>query len=219
YTLTISPGGATASTAASTTVATVSGLANGTAYTVSVTAANQAGPSLAAQAGPVTPAAAVVPTAPANLTAASTAAGTVAFQWTPPASSGTSAITGYTVTASPAGTAYTFTVTAASAAGASPPGTATAAVTPDTAVNIAPVVLSSASAAALRYLRTDGTLIFEQPPAQVTGLNEGDLIEVQPATAAPHGFLGTVHAVTSQGGYVVVTTTPATLNDEYSSYN
>jgi hypothetical protein len=244
YTLTMSPGGATASTTAGNTVATVSGLANGTAYTVLVTAANQAGPSLAAQAGPVTPAAAVVPTAPANLTAASTAAGTVAFQWTPPASSGTSAITGYTVTASPGGktitsdqcagtpaqctatmtgltasTAYTFTVTAASAAGASPPGTATAAVTPDTAVNIAPVVLSSASAAALRYLRTDGTLIFEQPPAQVTGLNEGDLIEVQPATAAPHGFLGTVHAVTSQGGYVVVTTTPATLNDEYSSYN
>src|ERR1019366_6730912 len=92
YTVTVSPGGVTASTAAGTTVATVSGLANGTAYTVSVTAANQAGASLAAQAGPVTPAAAVVPTAPANLTAASTAAGTVAFQWTPPASSGTSAI-------------------------------------------------------------------------------------------------------------------------------
>ena len=244
YTVTVSPGGTTVSTSAATTVATVTGLTNGTAYTASVTAANLAGTSLAARAAPVTPAAAVVPMAPGNLTATATSAGQVGFQWTPPTSSGTSAITGYTVTASPGGkkvtadqcagtptectaamtgltssTAYTFTVTAASAAGTSAASTATSAVTPDTTVSSTPVVLSSASIAALRYVRTDGTLIFEQPPAQVTGLTAGGLVQIAPTSAAPHGFLGAVHAVTSQGGFVVVTTTAATLNDEYSSYN
>jgi hypothetical protein len=250
YTVTVSPATVgPVAVAANTTVATITGLTNGTAYTVSVTATNAAGTSPAAQAAPVTPKASIVPGAPANVIASTTAAGAVAVQWSPPMSPGTAAITGYAISATTGGavaktqsapttactgtpvqcsasvtgltatTAYTFTVTATSTAGTSAASAATDAVTPNLVVSQAPVMLSSASAATLRYVETDGTLIFEQPPAQVTGLASGDLIFLPVVTAAPQGFLGKVVRVTTQAGLVAVVTSPATLNDVYSSYD
>jgi hypothetical protein len=245
YTVTVQPATVPpVTTGGTTTVATVTGLTNGTAYTVSVTAANKAGTGPADTAGPVTPAASIAPGAPGNLTAVTTAPGTVALQWTPPASSGTSAITGYTVTATPGGsqvtsdqcgstapvectatmaglssaTAYTFAVTATSAAGTGAASNATRAVTPNLVVKQSPVVLSAASLATLRSAGTDGTLIFEQPPAQVTGLTAGDLVKINPVAAAPQGYLGTVSRASTQGGLFVVSTTPASLDDEYSAF-
>ena len=250
YTVSVSPADAApVSTAADTTVATVTGLANGTAYTVSVTATNAAETGPAAQAGPATPEPSIAPGAPTNVTASATGSGSAALAWTPPMDPGTSAVTGYTVSASTGGAvaatqnaattacsgspvqctasmtgltataAYTFTVTATSAAGTGPASTATDPVTPDVVVSHAPVVLSSASVATLRYVETDGSLVFEQPPAQVTGLAEGDLVQVPPTSAAPHGALAQVQSVTTQGGFVVVATSAATLNDEYSTYD
>jgi len=249
YTVSVSPAaGSPVTTAGDTTVATVTGLANGTAYTVSVTAANAAGTSPAATAGPATPKASIAPQAPASVIASATAAGAVSLQWSPPMDPGTSAVTSYTVTASTSGTsaqtqavpasqctgtpaqctssmsgltatsAYTFTVTATNAAGTSPASMATSPVTPDVVVASAPVMLSSASAATLRYVQTDGTLLFEQPPSQVTGLAAGSLVYVPATSAAPQGFLGKVTQVTTQNGFVAVTTSPATLNDVYSAY-
>ena len=126
----------------------VTGLTNGTNYTFSVTATNATGigPAATASATPIAP-----PTAPQNV---SVAAGNTQAKVTfsPPASNGGSAITLYTVTATPTGggssitatgtaspvtvtglvngTTYTFSVTATNAAGTSPPSAASAGFTP-----------------------------------------------------------------------------------------
>ena len=250
YTVTVSPATIPAtSVAAGTTVATLTGLTNGTAYTVSVTTTNKAGTSPAAQAGPATPAAVIAPGAPASVIGSVTASGTVSVSWTPPMTPGTATITGYTVRASAgssvaatvaagtsactgtparctapvtgltAATAYTFTVTATSSAGTGPASPATDAITPTLTVATAPVKLSAADAATLRYVNTDGTLIFEQPSSAVTGLTARELVYVPATAAEPDGFLGKVDSVTTQGGFVDVATSPANLSSVYSAYD
>ena len=153
YTVTpIGPGGALTSivVGGSTTIAIVSGLTNGTAYTFSVTAANDAAGSAAAVSGSVT--AAGVPTAPGGVSAVG-GDQQATVSWTPANSNG-SPLTGYTVTpigpggpltslavsaASTStvvtglanGMSYTFSVTAANAVGTSAAATG-GSVTPAT---------------------------------------------------------------------------------------
>ncbi|MBO9598805.1 MAG: fibronectin type III domain-containing protein, partial [Cohnella sp.] len=132
----------------------VTGLQNGTAYTFTVEAFNRLGGSPPSNpSNAVTPTAAVVPStvpdAPTNVTATA-GDGTATVSFTAPANDGGSAITGYTVTASPGGaqaqlgagentaqftgltngTTYTFTVAANNAVGASVPSDPSNAVTP-----------------------------------------------------------------------------------------
>ena len=150
YTVTSSPAGGSDSNAGTTGLSHVmTGLTNGTAYTFTVTATNIAGTgSASAASNSVTPA--TVPGAPTIGTAtAGNAQATVTF--TAPASNGGSAITGYTVTSSPAGgtdsnagttglshvmtgltngTAYAFTVKASNAIGSSVASGASNSVTP-----------------------------------------------------------------------------------------
>jgi hypothetical protein len=249
YTVSVSPATVgPVTTAAGTTVVTVTGLKNGTAYKVSITAANQAGTSPAAVAGPVTPEAKIVPAAPGGLIASATAAGAVALQWSPPADPGTSVVTSYVVTAKAGttvaktvtvaasactgtpltcksgmtglvkSTAYTFTAVAKSAAGSSAASAAAGPVTPDVTVSSAPVLLPAAAAATLRYVESDGTLVFEQPPSSVTGLTAGKIVYVPATAVAPQGFLGKVTGVSRQGGLVAVTTSAVTLNNVYSAF-
>jgi titin len=151
YTLTTLPGGATLTTG-STTTATVVGLTNGTSYTFTVAAVNEAGtgPASAASAAVTPSAQAIVPGAPtAVMAVAGNAQATVS--WGVPISVGSSAVTSYTVTASPGGatatategltatvtgltngTSYTFTVFATNAAGNGPPSAPSAAIVPAT---------------------------------------------------------------------------------------
>ncbi len=128
---------------------TVTGLANGTGYTFTVTATNATGTGPASSpSATVTPAA--VPAPPTGV-AGTAGNGSVAVVWTP-GSNGGATITAYTVTSSPGaktctwsggpttctvtgltnGTGYTFTVTATNVAGTSAPSSPSSGVTPRT---------------------------------------------------------------------------------------
>jgi large repetitive protein len=152
YTITSSPAGATCTVGANATTYSCTGLTNGTAYTFAVVANNGIATSDASTSSlAVTPA--TVPGAPTSVTATSSASGVATVSFTAPASNG-SAITGYTVTSSPAGatctvganattyscsgltdgTSYTFSVVATNSIGNSS-AAAAAAVTPQGAAS------------------------------------------------------------------------------------
>ncbi len=136
YTVTSNPaGGVDGNAGTITTTHTITSLANGTAYTFTVTAANAIGTGAAsASSNSVTPA--TVPGAPVLIGVVKGNA-LVAVTFASPLSNGGSAITGYTVTANHGGkiaigttspltvtgltngTVYTFTVTATNAVGTS----------------------------------------------------------------------------------------------------
>ncbi|MFA6290804.1 MAG: fibronectin type III domain-containing protein [Victivallales bacterium] len=119
YTVTSSPGGLTATGAAS--PLTVTGLTNGTAYRFSVKATTNVGTGPAsALSAAVTPA--TVPDAP-TIGTATAGVGRATVTFTPPASNGGSAIIRYTSTASPGGITATSTVSPITVLGLSP-GTA-----------------------------------------------------------------------------------------------
>jgi hypothetical protein len=147
HTVTSSPGGHEC-TAATASTCRVAGLANGTAYTFTVTATNGVG-----TGRPSAPSPAVVPaTVPEATSSLSAVAGNGSAQvsW-PAAPDGGSPVTSYTVTSTPGsaqcttagelacavtgltnGTSYRFTVVASNALGAGPASAASAAVVPAT---------------------------------------------------------------------------------------
>ncbi len=147
-------GGSTAVCSTTATTCTVSGLVNGTAYTFSLVARNEAGTSGPATASgtPMT-----LPDAP-TATAATPGNAQATVTWAAPASDGGSPILSYTVSGIPGGTCtvaaaaprtctiatlsngtpYTFTVKATNAAGDSLPSPASAPVTPTAPVVVAP---------------------------------------------------------------------------------
>lgn len=148
YTATAAPGGQQCTSLAPDTDCSIGGLTNGTPYTFTVVAWSQAGssaPSL--PSAKVTPG--TTPGAPTGVTATAATKSAV-VKWTAPASSGSTPLLGYTVTAAPgghtcsalapnlqcrvaglrAGTSYTFTVAAKNSYGFGDPSSPSGAVVP-----------------------------------------------------------------------------------------
>ena len=145
YVAEASPGGRTCTTTG-TASCDITGLTNGTAYTVTVAAVNSAGrgaDSVASSA--VTPA--TLPSAPATVSAATASSGQLTVSWGVSAGNG-AAVTSYTATSTPGGitcvtstdscviggltngTSYTFTVVATNAVGDSAASAASSGVAP-----------------------------------------------------------------------------------------
>ena len=99
YTLTATAGSATTTVQAgpSATQATISGLADGTAYGLSLTASSAAGTS-AAGTDSGTPEPAHPPAGPGQVTASPDGTGAIDVSWVPPADDGGDALTGFTIT-------------------------------------------------------------------------------------------------------------------------
>ncbi len=213
YTVTSSPGGATAIVAGGTTSATVSGLTNGTSYTFTVYATNAVGNGpVSAPSAAVTPSSgsATVPGAPTAVTAIAGNA-SASVSWTAP-SNGGSAITGYTVTASPGGakasvaggttsatvsgltngTPYTFTVYATNAIGNGPVSTPSPAVTP-TSGNTAPGAPTGVTATAGNASATVSWTAPGNGGSTITGYT----VTVNPGGATANVAGGTTSATVS----------------------
>jgi hypothetical protein len=52
----------------------------------------------------------------------------------------------------------------------------------------------------------------------VTGLKASQIVEIGPSSAFPDGYLGTVLSARTQGGFFVVATHQASLDNVYSTY-
>lgn len=233
YRVSVSPGHHLVTVAGAAGSAAVTGLKDGTSYRVSVVAVNAAGRSRAAVSAGAKPRV-TVPGAVASVTAASAASG-IALSWTPPAADGGAPVRAYqivisgthrkvsapgtersdTITGLKKGQSYTLAVMAVNARG---PGPATSsAATAGGRVAAHTVVLSRASLAALSEAQTDHTLIFTNPPAQVTKLAVGDVIVAGISPATPGGLLLKVTSVVTAGPEVTVRTSPAALSDALSA--
>ncbi|WP_240777517.1 fibronectin type III domain-containing protein [Nonomuraea basaltis] len=238
YTLSAHPDGPTVNLPADAMSGTLTGLVNGTAYSVRLTSANAIGTGEASLAGQITPAARQAPGPPADLEATAVADGQVEVIWTPPTFSGSVPISAYTVLASPGGTSvtqrectsqqercsavvtgldpateYTFTATATSADGTSPASAATAPIRATLRMKAEAWQLSPAAAQTLTAVRDDGTLIFDNAPAEVAELTPGRYVIIPATPAAPDGLIRKIVTVSTSGNRVSLATVPATLTD------
>ncbi|MDA0166930.1 DUF4082 domain-containing protein [Solirubrobacter ginsenosidimutans] len=173
------------------TIATITGLTTGTAYTFTVQAINPTGSGpVSANSNAVTPLVAVPPSPPTNVVA-NPASNQASVSWTIPQSDGDSPITNYTITpyigataqtatqvTAPAtsavvtgltnGVSYTFKVTATNAAGTGTASASSAAVTPeDTILDFAtPTTVDSQDGNAVEL----GVKFKPATSGQVTGI-------------------------------------------------
>ncbi|MGP3914788.1 fibronectin type III domain-containing protein [Nonomuraea sp. 10N515B] len=232
YTVTAEPGGRTVDTPPDTTVASVSGLTNGTAYTLSVVAKNKAGTSPAATTDPLTPDASRAPAVPTDVRASVVADGSIKVTWTAPEDTGTAPITSYTVTATGTGgksatvtgtsatltglradTGYTITIAATNTHGIGTASEATGPVMPDLSVKATPKVLSNAALNTLQTAHPDGTLDFVQPPSEITSLTPGTFIIATSHPRLPEGLFRKVTGAREMSGLFVVFTAHAGLDE------
>lgn len=173
----------------STTSATVTGLTNGTTYTFQVFASNSQGSGLATTSNAVTIG---LPSSPTNVTATA-GANNATVSWTASSVTGSSAISGYVVTALSGtqpqnsiavsasatsatvsgligGAAYTFQVVAINTQGSSPPSAPSGSVSPTgSATTYASTVLSDAPSRYYRLGDPSGTIAADSSGAGNSG--------------------------------------------------
>lgn len=231
YEVIAEPGGHHVVIPAGTTVTGFVGLENGTAYTVKVRARNKAGSGEWAEDSG-TPAATRVPAIPTDLQASVTGNGTVSVAWEPPVDTGSAAISGYRVTASPGGriidtlapsavvdgldqqTEYTFTVAARNTHGVGQPTAASQPIKPTVAVKQAPVVLTADSMSRIANIGTT-SISVANPNAQLNAIQVGDIIVATPSAATPEGLLRKVLRI-DLGAVLVFQTENAAIDDVLS---
>ncbi|MEV4838754.1 fibronectin type III domain-containing protein [Nonomuraea sp. NPDC049486] len=238
YTLSAHPDGPRVDLPADATDGTLTGLTNGNAYDVRLTAANSTGTSEPSLAGSLTPAARQAPGPPADLEATSIADGQVEVSWTPPAFVGSAPISSYRVLAAPSGIGvtqgecssqqgrcsaivtgldpaieHTFTVTASSADGTSPPSATTAPIRATVRMKADTWQMTPAAAQTLTEARDDGTLIFDNAPAELDELTPGRHVIIPATQAAPDGLIRKIVTASSSGNRLSFSTVPATLTD------
>ena len=243
YTVTAQPGGATISTDGSTRQAVLTGLTNGTSYTLTVTASNLIGASPATSSSPTVPQQ-TVPGVPTALQVTGGTNGTTfTLTWSPPQTDGGTPVTGYVMRAQPLGTgayagnyvtasptggpqsttfgdvtpgqSYRIELNAINAAG-SGPLTTLGPITPDVTVGPTTIVLTDTSLAALSGVHTDGSLTFTNPPPQASALKAGDVLVAGISASTPSGLLRRVTSVTTSGSTTTVATSPAALDQALS---
>ncbi|XRQ04658.1 fibronectin type III domain-containing protein [Actinomadura welshii] len=238
YKATAEPGGASVTVAGDATTAALTGLTNGTAYTVELTAVNGTGTSGVTVREGLTPIARRPPQPPGNVTAAATGEGEAQVAWSPPTDTGTAPIQRYTVTTAPGehtasttscetgrstcavtvggldpSVEYTFTVTATSADGTGGAAPATRPITPELTMATQPWELSPAAAQALTEADDDGTLVFADAPQEVVDLTPGRYLVVPQSSAAPNGLIRKITQVRTAGTAVTLSTMPAAIED------
>lgn len=177
FTVTASPGGASVTVPGTATSATLTGLTNGTTYSVTVQATNASGTSYPSKAVTGTPqAAGVPPSAPTGVADWPLPNGKVRVVWTAPASSGSGPITGYAVRTpqglvavntcstctlskdlpAPAGAGVMYTVVATSAGGSTESG-------PSNGATAAPPLQAPTNVRILAHDR-NSTVVWDSPP-------------------------------------------------------
>jgi hypothetical protein len=237
YRLSAEPGGPTLTLAGDAIAGSLTGLTNGTAYTVKLVAVNKVGASPAAVTADVMPVARRAPAAPESVSAAAAGSGQVEVGWAPPTDTGTSTVTGYTITAQPGGkqtigscasgqqtcvmtvsgldsaVEYTFTVSAVSVDGIGAASAPTGPVLPQLAMKAEPWELTAPAAQTLTASQSDGRLVFDNPPPEVTDLTADQYVIIPPTPAAPDGLLRQITAVSTTGSRTVLTTIEAKLGD------
>jgi hypothetical protein len=204
YTVTSSPGNVSTNVSGNMLTATITGLGATTVYSFTVTATNGIGLSPAsAPSNSIT--AADVPGAPTMVAAVAQAGGQASVSWMAPSTNG-SAISGYTITTTPAtttqmtsgspfiftglsnGTPYTFTVTATNGVGTGAGGTSgsiTAGDVPGTPTSVSATAKAGAKA----------TLTWTAPAANGSAITGYTITSVpattsQPANGSPYTFTG-----------------------------
>lgn len=231
YEVTADPGDHRVVIPAGTTVTSLTGLDNGTAYTVKVRARNKTGSGDWAQAT-ATPSATRPPDAPTDLQASVTDNGTITVAWEPPIDTGSAPITGYRVTANPGGrvvdttslstavagldqqTPYTFTVTALNVHGAGLPTAASRPVRPAITVKQDPIVLTADSLSRIANVGTT-SISVTGPNAQLNAVRAGDIVVATSSPSTPEGLLRKILRV-DLGAVLVFQTEDASLTDVLS---
>ncbi|GGP54717.1 fibronectin type III domain-containing protein [Saccharothrix coeruleofusca] len=236
YTVSASPSGRKVTVDGDTRTATLTGLPNGRAQTVSVAATNKIGTGKAATSPDAVPKPPYAPSRPRSVSATPSAdgvQGSLDVAWQPPKDDGGAAITSYTVTASPGDKSvsvqgsvhqtrltglnpevvHTVSVTAVNGTGDRLAAAATAKAKPGYKINGKTVKLTANSMDAISRVARD-RVVFEQATPQVKKLDQGQIIVAEARLPRPRkGLLRKITEVRTSGEKVVLMTTDARLQE------